>query len=65
MVMIITTVDAMTMRATRAVLPGYGASSSLKKSQNQVAGWGRSDKCWMTVAMPNFCDDLQQSACQS
>src|SRR5580698_6398540 len=36
MPMITTSVDAVTMRTIKETLPGYGASSSLRKSQSQV-----------------------------
>jgi hypothetical protein len=36
MAMIITRVEAITILATIAPLPGYGASSSLRKLQNQI-----------------------------
>src|ERR1700750_2801543 len=54
MVTIMTRVAQMTIRATRAALPGYGASSSLRNSQNQTDGPDDSGKFWATVAILNY-----------
>src|SRR5271168_5308716 len=51
MVRIITTVDAMIMRATKAPLPGYGANASWRNSRNPVNGRDHTGMFWAIVAM--------------
>src|SRR5437667_11240295 len=50
-VMLITIVAAMTMRATTAALPGYGARSSLRNSQGQNEQPGDCGQMWVRMAI--------------
>src|SRR5260370_40599009 len=50
-VRIITIVAAMTIRATKTARPGYGASSSLRKSRSQTKGWGHSARVSAAVVI--------------
>ena len=51
-----TRVAQMTIRATRAALPEYGASSSLRNSRNGTNGSHVADKFCAVEAMVNDCE---------
>src|SRR6202007_576371 len=51
MVRIITIVAAMTIRATKTPRPGYGTSSSLRKSRSQSKRRGHSDRVSTAVVI--------------
>jgi len=59
MQIIMTRVAAITMRATSAVLPGYGDSSCLRNSSNQDSDEEMVEMLCAAVAMLNFRESSQ------